>query len=225
MPSQTRSSLVSLVNLLVDDVSQQRFTAAQVQAKIQEAQERFVLDTRALRDILSDSTVASQQEYSLPTDILDPIRLSVDGVEMTRISKADLDFLFGDARWDQTIGTPSHYYVDLDPNNKKFGLYPIPASAGSSNIAMEYVKLPPALSGDSDVPLDSHTLLAPYHNALAYWAAAELLVINPSQESLAKMGAFKKRYDDETSHCIELFKHMEMPQQWRFRGGRYYKGL
>lgn len=224
MPSQTRDSLVTLTNLLIDDPSQQRFTAAQVQAKIQEAQERFVLDTRLLRDTEASSAVANQQEYALPSDILDAVRLSVDGVQKTRISKADLDF-FNESRWDQTYGVPQYYYVDLDPNNKKFGLYPIPTTAGSSNISLEYVKLPPTLSAGSSVPLDGHTLLTPYHNALAYWAAAELLVINPTQEGLVKIGAYKKRYADETSHAIEAFKHMELSQGWRMNGGRFHRGL
>lgn len=224
MPSQTRDSLVTLTNLLADDPAQKRFTAAQVQAKIQEAQERFVLDTRLLRDTQSDSAVANQQEYSLPSDILDAVRLSVDGVEKARISKADMDFFSG-ARWDQTYGTPQYYYIDLDPNNKKYGFYPIPDTAGSSNISLEYVKLPPTLSSGSSVPLDGHTLLTPYHNALAYWAAAELLTINPSQEGLVKIGAYKKRYSDETSHAIEAFKHMELSQGWRMNGGRYHRGL
>jgi hypothetical protein len=225
LPSQTRLSLSTLTSLLIDDPSNQAFTAAQVLAKLEEAQERFVLDTRALRDLATGSAVAQQQEYSLPSDIMDIVRLSVDGAELTRISKADLAFLFRGSRWDQTYGTPSHYYVDLDPNNKKYGLYPIPTSAGSSNITIEYVKMPPTLSGDSSVPLDAHTLLIPYHNSLAYWAAKELLMIRPSQENLVRVQQYTKRYEDEVSNCIETFKHLEQSQGWRFKGGRYHKGL
>lgn len=225
MPSQTRATLSTLTSLLIDDPSNSAFTSAQVLAKIQEAQERFVLDTRVLRDLAAASTVASQQEYALPTDLMDIVRLALDGAELTRVSKADLSFIFRGSRWDQTIGIPTHYYVDLDPNSQKYGLYPIPVSAGSSNIAIEYVKMPPTLSADASVPLDGHTLLIPYHNSLAYWAAKELLMIQPSQENLVRVQQYTKRYEDEVSNCIETFKHMEQSQSPRFKGGRFHKGL
>lgn len=225
MPSQTRATLTTLVGLLIDDPSNDAFTTTQVQDKIQEAQERFVLDTRTLRDSVTDTVVANQQEYALPSDVLDVIRASHKGVEIRRISKADLDFSFSD-RWDQTTGTPKYFYVDLDPNNKKYGLYPIPlADDAGANLAIEYVKLPPTLSSDSSVPLDGHTLLAAYHNSLAYWAAKELLMIRPSEENLVRIKQYTDRYTDEISHCIETFKHLEISEGWRFKGGRYHKGL
>jgi hypothetical protein len=225
LPSQTRSSLSTLTSLLIDDTSNQAFTAAQVLAKIEEAQERFVLDTRVLRDVATGSSVSRQQEYALPSDFMDVIRLSIDGAELTRVSKADLHFIFRGTRWDQTYGTPSHYYVDLDPNNQKYGLYPIPTGSGSSDISIEYVKMPPVLSSDSSVPFDGHTLLIPYHNSLAYWAAKELLMIRPSQENLVRIQQYTKRYEDEVSNCIETFKHLEQSQGLRFKGGRHHKGL
>lgn len=225
MPSQTRALLTTLTSLLIDDPSNQAFTTAQVQAKLEEAQERFVLDTRVLRDSATPASVVSgTAEYNLPSDVMDIIRVAVDGVELDRISKADLDF-YSSSRWDQTTGTPRYYYVDLDPNNKKFRLYPTPDTSGSSNLTVEYVKMPPTLSADASVPLDGHTLLIPYHNSLAYWAAKELLMIRPSQENLVRVQQYTKRYEDEVSNCIEAFKHLEQSQGWRMIGGRYHKGL
>lgn len=228
MPSQTRVSLQTLLSLLVDDPNDRLFTAAQKQAKLQEAQERFVLDTRALRDILSPALtlVDGTQEYSLPTDVMDIERVSHKGVPLERKSKYELDFLAGGARWDETKGAPIYFYVDLDPNNQKMGFYPIPDSgAAGANTPVEYVKIPPALSSDSSVPLDGHTLLIPYHNALAYWAAKELLWIRPTQENMVKCQHYQQRYEAEVSHCIETFKHMEQSGSWRLMGGLYHKGL
>lgn len=226
MPSQTRGTLRSLVNLLVGDPSQQRFTAAQVQAKLEEAQERFVLDTRVLRDAISDTSVAGTAEYNLPSDVLNIVWMAHKGLKLTRISKADLFFYKSADRWDDDSGTPRYYYVNLDPNDQQYGLFPIPTAADAgANISGEYLKMPPVLSSDSSVPFDGHTLLIPYHNALAYFAAKELLIINPTQEGLVKVDAYKKRYSDEVSHCIETFKHMEQSQGWRLVGGRYHKGL
>ena len=213
---------------LAGDPSNQRSSASDKQDLLQEAQEQFVLDTRVLRDSTTDSTVANQQEYSLPSDVMDIIRIGIAGIEKGRISKADLDF-YNSARWDQTQGTPQYYYVDLDPNNKKFGLYPYPTASGSSDIAIEYLKIPPTLSADSSVPLDSHTLLTPYHNALAYYAAANLCRTGrsgfPLQDALIKGNGYWGEYERLVSHCIETFKHMEQSQGWRMIGGRYHKNL
>lgn len=227
MPSQTRSSLVTLVRRLIDDrdSSGGRFTDAEIQAEIEESQVWFVLNTRVLRDSTTDTSVAGTQEYALPSDVMDLVRMAHKGVELGRISKADLDFYHSD-RWDQLNGTPTKFYVDLDPNNKKYGLYPIPESGDAgANVAIEYVKIPPTLTSDASVPLDGHTLLIPYHNCLAERAAFKLLENQPSQENLVKMQTFQKAYEDAVSHCIETFKHLEQSQGWRFKGGRYHKGL
>lgn len=225
MPSQTRSSLVSLASFRIRDPNNDEYTVAQVQAAIQWAQEQFVLDTRALRDSTTGSTVANQQEYALPTDVMDIIRLAVSGVELQRISKADLDF-YNTARWDQTYGTtPIYFYVDLDPNNQKYGFYPIPSASGSSDIAIEYVKIPPVLSSDSSVPLDGHTLLIPFHNALAELAALDLLKNKTDPVFNLIKADCRRAYNDAVSDCIETFKHLEQTENLRFKGGRYHKGL
>lgn len=193
-----------------------------MQDRIQEAQERFVLDTRVLTDNVTDTSVADQQEYALQSDVLDIKRMAHKGIELKRISKFDLDMYTGQD-WTDDKGTPRYYYVDLDPNNKKYGLYPIPqAGDAGANLAIEYIKIPPTLSSDSSVPLDGHTLLTPYHNALAYWAAKELLAMNPSQENMVRVQSYWKRYEDEVSHCIETFKHMAQSATWRMYGGRYH---
>lgn len=225
MPSQTRASLQALLNLLIDDPNDRLFTSAQKQAKLQEAQERFVLDTRVLRDTSTITIIDGTQEYALPSDVMDIERVVHNGVELKRKSKAELDFL-ASGRWDQDAGTPVYYYVDLDPNNQKMGFYPIPqAQDAGANTPVEYVKIPPALTTDASIPLDGHTLLIPYHNSLAVWAAKELLWIRPTQENMVKCQHYQQRYEDEVSHCIETFKHLSQSDSWRLMGGRYHKGL
>ena len=209
MPNMTRSELVTRVGLLIGDPSNQRFTAAQLQAEIQKWQEQFVLDTKCLIDVQSTSIVAATASYDLPSDILDVVRVAHNGLKLERTSEYDLDVLY-DLNWSDDTGTPKKYYIDLDPNNKKIILFPIPESgdAGSSNLVMEYIKLPPALSSDSDVPLDSHTLLAAYHDAIAYGAAASLLNIQPDQTSLVMVVQYEKKYNKLVDECKENFKNL-----------------
>jgi hypothetical protein len=154
---------------------------------------------------------------------LDVRRLAHRGIRLRRVSKFDLDTLFK-SDWSDDTGTPEAYFVDLDPNNKKYRLYPIPQAADAgAYLSVEYIKIPPALTNDTDVPLDSHTLLGPYHMALAYWSAAELLKQNPNEARIAKINLFEREYQKLVTHCEETFKAMGESQPMRMRGGRYFK--
>jgi hypothetical protein len=211
--------------MLIDDPSGDRFTDSQVQDEIQKAQEWFVLDTRCLTDNVTDTSVADQAAYDLQSDVLDIKRIAHKGLELKRISKFELDRYTGQD-WSDDSGTPKYYYVDLDPNNKKYYLYPIPKGEDAgANLAVEYIKIPPTLSSGSSVPLDSHTLLSPYHDALAYKSASSLLDINPSQETIVKSQRYEKKYSDLVAHCIETFKALSITQPVRMRGGRYHGEL
>jgi len=224
MPNLTRADLVSRVGDLIQDPDNTRWTAGQKQSRLEEAQEQFVLDTRALVDSTTATPITDQQEYALPSDVLDINRLAHRGLELQRISKFDLDF-YSSQDWTADKGTPKYYYVDLDPNNKKYGLYPIPQGedAIASSLVIEYIKIPPVLSSDSSVPLDSHTLMIPYHMALAYYAARQLLLADPTQENIVKAVAYGREYETFVTKCINVFRHLSETQPLRFKGGRYFK--
>ena len=194
---------------MIGDPSDQRFTAAQKQAEIEKAQEAFVLDTRCLKDVASSSIVAGTYEYNLPSDIFIPLRVAHEGIKLESISAYELDLLFN-SDWTDDEGTPTRYFIDLDPNNKKIRLFPIPQAGdvGTNNLTLEYVKIPPTLSADASVPLDGHTLLTPYHDAIAYLAAASLLNIQPDQQALVMIGQYEKKYMALVDKCIEMFRGM-----------------
>lgn len=225
MPSMTRGTLTTLVGELIGDPSNTRWSATQVQDRIQQAQEYFVLDTRCLVDTQTETVVDGQSEYDLPTDCLDITRVTHKGTKLGRISKFELDsYMSGD--WSADGGTPALYYVDLDPNNKKLVLYPTPGSGDAgANLVEEWVKIPPTLTTDSSVPLDGHTLLAPYHSALAYKAASYLLHVLPDEKSVKMAADYEAQYKDLVSQCIETFKQMGQTTPMRMRGGRYFRGL
>jgi len=167
--------------------------------------------------------VAGTRSYALPADVMDIERMAHKGIRLKRTSKFELDSLLN-SDWTVNNGTPNHFYVDLDPNNQKYYLYPNPQGADAgANLDIEYVKIPPALSSDSSVPFGGHTLLAPYNDSLAYWAAKELLAINPDQAAIVKINLYNKHYQDDVNSCIEMFKNLEQSSLWRFVGGRYFK--
>lgn len=227
MPSLTRATLVSRIRTKIGDTAttgSQLYTDAQIQDIIQDGMEQFVLDTRALKDVATTSSVAGTRAYSLPSDIMFDLRLAYNGVEIPRTSQFDLDnTYFND--WSQQTGTPTSYYVDLDPNNQKLYLFPTPSTAVTNGIVLEYVKIPPTLSGDSSVPFDAHTLMTPYHAAIVYWVSAYLVDSNMTQENLFNKREWQKEYQKLVNNCVENFKDLEFTKSNRMRGGRYFKGL
>lgn len=147
-------------------------------------------------------------EYSLPSDIFAVLRVAHKGIKIESVSAYELDVLHNED-WTDDEGTPTKYYVDLDPNNKKLRLFPIPqAGDAGANLTLEYIKIPPALSADASVPLDGHTLLTPYHDAIAYGAAMSLLNILPDQASIVMIGQYEKEYVRLVDKCIEFFRGM-----------------
>lgn len=226
MPNLTRSDLEDRINEIINDPNDSQWTAAQKQAKIQEAQEQFVEDTQALTDTQSFSVVAGTNAYALSTDTMDILRVGLNGVKLRRYAKFDLDILTR-GNWAVTTGTPVSYYVDYTSTNKNLVLYPIPTAndAGSSNLVVEYVKVPPTLSSDSSTPLNSQTLLQPYLMALAYYAASEFLSADNDPQKWIKADRYKKMYKDKVSDCREIFVALSDTVPMRMRGGRYFKGL
>jgi len=176
-------------------------------------------------DATTTTVVDGTSEYDLPTDVLDITRMAHKGIKLRRVSKFELDSLY-QSDWSTLSGTPASYYVDLDPNNKKFRLYPIPGGTDAGvNLAIEYIKIPPELTNDGAVPWDGHTLMAPYHMAIAYWASADLLKQNPDAARAAKINVFEKEYEKMVDHCIETFRALAQTSPLRMRGGRYFQGV
>ena len=216
------------------DPNHTRWSSAKKIQKLNEAQERFVIDTRCLVDTATDNLVDGTAEYSLPTDVLDLNRVAInDGtawIELQRKSMFYLDF-YSSSGHSADTGTPSAYYVDLDPDNKKLHLYPIPGSgdAGTANLKFEYVKIPAALSSDSSTPFGGHTLLSPYHMAVAYEAARQILLQDPGvkmnpQEAGYVQGNMEREYSRLVSSCVDKFRAMGEEKPLRWVGGRYYRG-
>lgn len=181
-------------------------------------------------DNVTDSIVADTAEYSLPTDVMDVNRVAHNNLELARRSRFELD-LRTSTDWTDDTGTPKQYYVDLDPNNKVIRLYPTPTSsdAGTNNLKIEYIKIPPTLSADASVPFDSHTLLTPYHMAIAYWAAADLLRSGNGPFDItttaAKIAMYEREYEKLVDHAVNRWRGMSESKQMRLFGGRYWKGL
>ena len=224
MPALTRLQIQALICDIVNDPSNTRWSAARKQAAIQVAMEMFVEDTRALTDVQSFSVVAADNSYALSTDTLDIIRVTHNGLPLQRMSKFDLDSKTG-TNWSITTGTPINYYVDYTSTNKDIILYPTPqgGDAGTNNLILEYLKVPPTLSSDSSVPLNSQSLLQPYSMALAYQAATFFLRSSTDPKDWQKASIFNALYQEQVDLCREIFRPLNESEPRRLRGGRYFR--
>ncbi len=210
---------------LTQDPSDQEWSSARKLEVIQEGQERFVLDTRVLLESVVDTIIAGQASYNLPADLLDINRMAHSGVRLSRLSKYDLDWRF-QSDWSAVPGTPKSYYVNLEPDNKTYTLFPIPQDADAGPVlSLEYVQIPPDMDDDADLPWNGHTLMTPYSMAIAYWGASALMKENPNEVRIAKIRLYDDQYSRLVSHCIETFKSLADTVPIRLRGGRYFKGL
>jgi hypothetical protein len=58
--------------------------------------------------------------------------------------------------------------------------------------------------------------------AIAYYASAELLLADGSQESLVKVKAFRDEYEKFVEDAVNRFRALSESQPKRMLGGRYF---
>jgi hypothetical protein len=92
----------------------------------------------------SITTVASTQEYSLPTNCLYVTRVNYKTwSKLKKIDKTQMEWLDGFNGTQQTSGMPDSYYL----YNGKIGIYPTPT--GTETLTIEYVPQPAEITSGS----------------------------------------------------------------------------
>lgn len=124
-------------------------------------------------DYATTDLVASQQEYSFPSDILKikSVEVTYDGSTWYKAAFMDVNEK-GSPNDSTSITdefTQSEPFVDIMDNSLM--LYPIPTSAVTAGLKIYYEKLPTALSADASTP----TFARPFHIGLAYGGAKDWL--------------------------------------------------
>lgn len=111
----------------------------------------------------TQTSVANQAAYALPSDLYEIEAVRYDGVRLDGLlTKGEL----AEAnRLDNQPGTPTHYY--LTPTS--LVLVPAPAESGKT-IEVHYNRRPAALAALTDVP----ELPLEYHELLAYYSAWQI---------------------------------------------------
>jgi len=83
-----------------------------------------------IEDVFSASTVASQQEYSYPTNVISIKRVTYEGARLEKITFKEDDYLTGRNQATTATGTPTHY---AEFNNTIY-LRPTPAAVGTLKV-------------------------------------------------------------------------------------------
>lgn len=136
----------------------------------------------------SDLTTSGQRLYSFPSNILEIIKVVVNGAECYPVTNDQLVKMGGHAWW-KVGGMPNYYYIEDLSGTRKLGLWYTPTSS-SWPIAIWGVKRPTDLSAGADVvDLDERL-----HLAVAYKTAQ---AIEEYRREMGNAAYFEKKYEDE----------------------------
>lgn len=113
------------------------------------------------------TSVASQREYSMPTDVLRLLHINwYDGTTYSRLEGTTLDALevYEDYP-NETAGTPTHYYIKQG-STPTIGFYPKPSASQANAVTIHYLKRPTNLTTSSTNP----NIPEPYHRLIVQYA-------------------------------------------------------
>lgn len=162
----TRLTLTTRVREYIDetDADNSHFTDAQIYSFLNLAIRFMGTDLEWPLQKAQATAVEDQAVYTLPEDFISLSDVYFDNQDLVIVDRSDLSAINGNWQ-DATSGTPRYAYK---ADNQKIGMFPPPnAEEAGELIQIEYVKLPPDLAADADVP-DLHTAFQdclPFHAA------------------------------------------------------------
>lgn len=155
------------------DPSRQRFTDSQLTSFLNNGQKEVNLRTWALVNSTSISILAGTTEYSLPSDEIMILRVTLGNVPLSERTFSFLDE--SNSSWISDTGIPAEYYIRTDSSvvsgvsRECIGVHPI--STFTSVMVVQYLAQPADLSSNSDIPFSGQLRMYPFHQLLAYYAS------------------------------------------------------
>lgn len=125
--------------------------------------------------------VADQDDYALPEDWLSTIRIFIysgSTYQSRLIYKSEDEISEIDPNWrNATSGAPRYYFAANDITastvlSRKFFIYPAPDTAHVKSMLHVYVKVPTAISADTNIPI----FPGPMHMLGVYYCAWQMLL-------------------------------------------------
>lgn len=181
--SQLESTTRTLIRDTALDTNFQRFSTAQIDSFLNEAQRQMQNDSWLYQGTFSMDLTSGTIEYPLPTDYITTIRVTIASMSLTQVSFQGLDGQNGGSygsgspgyNWTVSMSTPTEYFIDSfvsgAPSNIGFYANPKYTTSGGM-VFVQYVRQVPLLVNPTDQPFNGNSELLPYHDALADFAAA-----------------------------------------------------
>ena len=166
--TQTRTQLRDTAT----NTERRRFSDSQLTTFLNNAQREVNARAWCVVGSSNINLVSGTTEYSLPSDFILPLRVTVNNLALVERTFTFFDEANG--TWISETGPPREYYVRVDSSivsnvtRESIGIHPVSTSAAIMSI--QYLQQPSDLSNGSDIPFSGNVRLYPYHYALAYYA-------------------------------------------------------
>jgi len=202
-----RSEIRTLTSRLCEDPAQTRFTAAVYNDAIDKSNKQFAMDSKALYKDSAITMIVDTAAYNLPSDFMYEKEVTLNGIGLKPISRATLQSIKVSDKWSDDKGTPAYFIIDPEENKKTITLYPVPNNdVDGTAIVLTYYAVPVTMSNDTDVPLNSSSLMVQFHTALAHYAAWLLMSYLPQTAEIAqKRSEFFNNYLNKVAEAIQTF--------------------
>jgi len=204
----TTGNIISQVRLMERDCNSDnyRYTDQTLIDRINIIQDEISAKTFCIQKRYYISTSSSTQEYRLPSDCQNIIRVgylvsgSTDAYKKlpyTTIAGQDKE----NGYWQNLAdGTPKEYYRRAD----YVGLVPVPSDAysGTNYIQLDYNTRASSVSLTTDIPLNGNYNLYAFHQAIIYGVAA---MCEYDKGNIANYGALQTVYNDWLTRIKEIY--------------------
>ena len=150
-PSQIIESARNNLNAINDTL----WSEAELLVNLYQVQLHLARRTQCIETRYSTTSVASQSEYSKPTNAIEVWRVTYAGAKLQKISFRELDILSPNDTSTST-GTPSYYWY----YDQVLGLHPTPSTTGDTIQVYSFDEPSiPTISSTLEVPTQYHDVL------------------------------------------------------------------
>lgn len=217
------SELQAEIGRLLNDPSNQRWSATLITARVNIAQTEIQGFTNAVKTSEAKTPVAGTTQQDINTNVMDIIRATktrTNGDVIPFIGKTvqELDFLYPNWRqWD--FGEPLFWYYQA--SNQTINYVPgIDATnAITDGITLWESRKPADISDPASIPFDNNNQMVPYHMSIVHWVVAQCWMDDGVPESLGKAKFHKSgdmmhpgQYELQLARIIATFDVPESAQ-------------
>src|SRR3990167_7892332 len=155
------------------DPNRRRFSDTQLTSFLNNGQKEANLKAWAVVNTTRIALSAGTTEYSLPSEHIAVLRVTVNHQPLAERTFSFLDDANTD--WISESGTPVDFYIRIDSSivagvsKESIGFHPV--STFTATAIIQHLAQPTDLSASGDIPFSGNLRLYPYHQALAYYTA------------------------------------------------------